>query len=145
MLGIKTYTKGICEGNHANNLLNIYLIWNLQRIYRIKFFLVVFTINERVFHIQQWTSSNIALIKLLYTIYINKICYLNQFLNKIKLFLLTRNSPPLPSSISSTYPSTNEWFGACQATVTELFSAEQSSGIICGGRGAIEIKKIWNH
>lgn len=61
------------------------------------------------------------------------------------IYILTRNSPPLPSSISSTYPSTNEWFGACQATVTELFSAEQSSGIICGGKGADDWKQILNY
>ena len=51
---------------------------------------------------------------------------------------LTRNSPPLPSSSSSTYPCTNEWLGACHATVTELFSAEQSSGMMTGARGTVE-------
>lgn len=39
----------------------------------------------------------------------------------------TRNSPPLPSSSSSTYPSFDIGFNACHATVTELFTVEQSS------------------
>lgn len=52
--------------------------------------------------------------------------------------MLTLNSPPLPSSNSKTYPWTKEWLGACQATVTELFSAEQSFGIICGANGTAD-------
>lgn len=61
--------------------------------------------------------------------------------------MLTLNSPPLPSSNSKTYPWTKEWLGACQATVTELFSAEQSFGIICGANGTrkVERENIWNY
>lgn len=44
----------------------------------------------------------------------------------------TRNSPPLPSSNSSTYPSFDSGFKAFQATVTELFTVEHSSWIIVG-------------
>lgn len=55
----------------------------------------------------------------------------------------TLNSPPLPSSNSRTYPSTKEWFGGCHATVTELFSAEQSDGSIVGVMGAVgRTKKV---
>lgn len=47
-------------------------------------------------------------------------------------FKLTRNSPPLPSSNSSTYPSFDSGFIAFQATVTELFTVAHSSWIIVG-------------
>jgi len=50
--------------------------------------------------------------------------------------LLTLNSPPLPSSSSKTYPSTYEVGGGCHATVTLLFSALHSSGIMAGEFGA---------
>lgn len=49
---------------------------------------------------------------------------------------LTLNSPPLPSSSSKTYPSTYEVGGGCHATVTLLFSALHSSGIMAGEFGA---------
>lgn len=49
---------------------------------------------------------------------------------------ITLNSPPSPSSNSSTYPSTKELVGGFHEIVTELFSAAQSSGTITGAKGA---------
>jgi hypothetical protein len=60
-----------------------------------------------------------------------KVKYLDRFKT-----LLTLNSPPLPSSSSKTYPSTYEVGGGCHATVTLLFSALHSSGIMAGELGA---------
>lgn len=50
-------------------------------------------------------------------------------------FKPTRNSPPLPSSNSSTYPSLDMGLDAFQATVTRLFTVEHSSWIIIGADG----------
>lgn len=68
---------------------------------------------------------------------------LKLMITKGETHLLTVNSPPLPSSNSKTYPCTKEWllFGACHATVTELFSAEHSSGMICGAAGTVNGQK----
>lgn len=61
-----------------------------------------------------------------------KIIEFENSLNKKIALKQTRNSPPLPSSNSSTYPSFDRGFIAFQATVTELFTVEHSSWIIVG-------------